>query len=328
MKALSLRALSGMKDIPCLLVEIEGHSRALLGKLSLHAPSSARDLLSHLYRDTTSSMLGLIGASRTPVEKQGIALERRIRDKIEALDSRHNMVIESIAELKQRSPLGVDSILTEQLMLTTLLQHSYHLTSKRHYHATGCVHVNAELSPILQGARAQAVTVAEHHFVNCPEIQLQLPDKPVRLTCIPSHVNFLLQEIFKNALHATLQQAQWDTSVSSVPIEVVVEDGPDAVRITTTDHGVGMSRDMAEQATHFLAQARNDPVSLTESQASYQPMSAPLAGLGAGLSLSKIYVGMFGGSLTVSSPGLGLGAVVQVQLPRNDQIEWRLPTEE
>ena len=55
-------------------------------------------------------------------------------------------------------------------------------------------------------------------------------------------------------------------------------------------------------------------------QATYQPMTAPLKGLGCGLCLSKIFMNQFGGDIHVISKGPGHGCKTSVILPKSADI--------
>lgn len=301
-----------------LLIELEGHKMA-------HKSTKARSLLQHLYRDTVSAM-DMLEASIKRNGTSSKSQSRLLSSKVAALDSRHNMVIESIAEVKQSSDVAsVDSMVRQQLKLMTLLQHTYHLTNERYFHETGCVHQNCDIIPILQGARSQARSVAEHHFVDIPDVLFNGAEQ-VKITLVPAHLNFAMQEVMKNALHATLLThhtiGHKEEDALLAPVQVLVEETDDALVITTRDEGIGMSSDALMRATTFLGGAKSNPMLLTESQASYQPMSAPLAGLGAGLSLSRVYCEMFGGVLNVHSAGEGKGCEVRIELPRDTSIPW------
>ena len=64
-----------------------------------------------------------------------------------------------------------------------------------------------------------------------------------------------------------------------------------------------------------------------DTHASYQPMPAPLRGLGAGFCLSRVFVRQFGGDLVLSSEGAMRGALAEYSLPIDPDIPER-PLEE
>ena len=59
---------------------------------------------------------------------------------------------------------------------------------------------------------------------------------------------------------------------------------------------------------------------LVDLQTSYQPVSAPLKGLGAGLCLSQIYARQFGGDVRLESSGLGRGVTCTILIPTSPDI--------
>ena len=57
-----------------------------------------------------------------------------------------------------------------------------------------------------------------------------------------------------------------------------------------------------------------------ETQASYQPSSDPLRGLGVGLCLATMYTTHFGGSISIKSDGRNRGTTVTINIPRDIDI--------
>jgi signal transduction histidine kinase len=106
-----------------------------------------------------------------------------------------------------------------------------------------------------------------------------------------------------------LQQIVWNLLSNAVKftppngrIELAVEETGGAVQISVTDTGVGID---AAFLPHVFERFRQADSSTTR----------PQAGLGLGLAIVRHLVDLHGGTVTVSSPGLGRGATFTVTLP-------------
>jgi signal transduction histidine kinase len=315
--------------------EFGGATQLQKGSIINNNSGTAVSLLEHLYKDTSMQIKRFVpenGGIRK--ESDGIggnitgkALERQLRDKIYDLDARHSMVIDSIADLKRASKCQhevIEEVLKRQLRLMVAIQHAYHLTQAKHYHPTGCVHIDADLISVLKGARAQARSVADHAFNMCPEINIvnqendAITDSMLLFPAfIPASLHFVVVELLKNAIHASMSKSLTAPS----PVVVKVFDSDDEVCIEVSDKGTGMTEAGVNQSTQFLESATVSSQQLVNEQASYQPMSLILLkGFGAGLSLSNEYIRMHGGKLAIHSE-LGKGTDVRIHLPKDSTIE-------
>ena len=84
-----------------------------------------------------------------------------------------------------------------------------------------------------------------------------------------------------------------------------------------------MKSDQLLHAFDFLHSSTIKPAALVDAQASYQPMSAPMKGLGVGLCMSKNYLTHFGGELMLVSTE-GQGTTATIILPKDTGIEERI----
>ncbi len=85
-------------------------------------------------------------------------------------------------------------------------------------------------------------------------------------------------------------------------VEVAVERRPDEVAIAVTDDGVGIAPAFLPHVFERYRQAESRP-------------TREHGGLGLGLSIAKHLVEMHGGTIEVSSDGVGKGAAFRVKLP-------------
>ena len=81
-----------------------------------------------------------------------------------------------------------------------------------------------------------------------------------------------------------------------------------------------MNNEQLHRAFDFLHSSTIKPATLVDTQASYQPMSSPMKGLGVGLFLSKTYLTHFGGELLLTSTPKQ-GTMATIVLPKDTSIE-------
>ena len=109
--------------------------------------------------------------------------------------------------------------------------------------------------------------------------------------------------MLKNAIFHTMESYENtynNINNTLVPsIEVELKDNKDLITISVRDEGDGLPKEKLDQVIQFLENATISQ--LVDENVSYQPMSSPLKGLGAGLCLTKQHMELFG-NLEIKSP--------------------------
>ena len=98
-----------------------------------------------------------------------------------------------------------------------------------------------------------------------------------------------------------INSAKYTPKGGSIALEVQVH--ADQVVIAVRDNGIGMPADLVESVFDLFAQAQ-------------RTSNRTAGGLGIGLALVKGIVELHGGTVTASSPGIGMGSEFRVVLPR------------
>lgn len=129
---------------------------------------------------------------------------------------------------------------------------------------------------------------AGHHALS-----IDLPDGPTLLVADATRITQVLSNLLNNAAKYTPQGGR-------IALSVRVE-GQQAV-ISVIDNGVGIAADSLPMLFEMFTQVGRN-------------LSRAQGGLGIGLSLVRWLVELHGGSVTASSPGVGLGSQFQVRLP-------------
>jgi pyruvate dehydrogenase kinase 2/3/4 len=130
----------------------------------------------------------------------------------------------------------------------------------------------------------------------------------------PTHLHYVLLELLKNAMRATMEKHEGNATGVIPPIQVVIADGTENedVVIKVSDEGGGISRSQMDSIWSYLYTTA-DP-SIQHNILADHSSDSPLAGLGYGLPISRSYVRYFGGDLhLLSMEGHGTDAFVYLK---------------
>jgi len=142
---------------------------------------------------------------------------------------------------------------------------------------------------------------------------------------IPRHASYMIQEVLKNALRATVER-HWDCATSPLgcfsgmdrqslpPVVVELQRGDAHVFIKVSDQGGGLSKEALQEAYQYgSSTAASQP-----SRAAKASWNSPdpnrmkaLAGFGFGLPLTKLHAQFFGGDVFMQAmPGHGTDVII------------------
>jgi len=219
----------------------------------------------------------------------------------------------------------------------------------------GTIDPLCQVTPVVEQAYESARFLCEQYYLSAPELEYTAYDHSKRsanlgpnelarekraddvsFVYVPSHLYHILFELFKNAMRATIENAGED-AISYEPIKVLVVKGREDVTIKVSDRGGGIPRSLRDHIFEYLYTTAPNPIltnsaeitdvsSLIGGGSGMSGMStAPLAGLGYGLPLSRLYARYFAGDLELySSEGWGTDAVIYLRALAGEAKE-RLP---
>jgi pyruvate dehydrogenase kinase 2/3/4 len=132
---------------------------------------------------------------------------------------------------------------------------------------------------------------------------------------IPTHVHYILLELLKNAMRATMEHWQNDL-MNLPPVTVIIADGTENedVVIKIMDEGGGIPRSQVDKIWSYLFTTASPSVQEAfigqkQRQDHLYTSTSPIAGLGYGAPMSRAYARYFGGDLDViSMEGYGTDA--------------------
>lgn len=181
--------------------------------------------------------------------------------------------------------------------------------------------INIRTSPydVVRQATIDATSMCKRTYGNAPEVIIK-GRLGLTFPYIPTYLHYILLELLKNAMRATMELHMASGGVSnitdSIPaVHVVIADGQDNedVVIKVADVGGGIPRSNMKKVWSYLFTTAAPEVQedFIGGDKDHDPSSSPLAGLGFGLPISRSYARYFNGELTIMSmEGFGTDAYV------------------
>jgi pyruvate dehydrogenase kinase 2/3/4 len=260
--------------------------------------------------------------------------EERFTRLIESVKQRHNNVVsimaKGIQELKQvlgsneLSPeirAFLDRFYMSRIGIRMLIgQHiAVHNGSRPGY--VGRICEKCSPAEVAQDATRNAQQLCLLHYTAAPEVVV-LGKTDLTLTYVPSHLHHMLFELLKNSMRAVAEHhgddpAQWP------PIRIILAEGQEDATIKVSDEGGGIPRSGVSRIWTYLYTTAAAPT-LDPGSPYYNDFQAPMAGLGYGLPISRLYARYFGGDLQVISME-GYGTDAYLHLKRLGNAEESLP---
>ena len=136
----------------------------------------------------------------------------------------------------------------------------------------------------------------------------------IKIVYVPSHLYHMLFELFKNSMRAIMEHHN-SSSENFSPITVTIVKGKEDVCIKMSDMGGGIPRSETEHLFKYMYSTAPRPSGGDHS-------SAPLAGYGYGLPISRLYAKYFHGDLhLLSCDGYGTDTIIYLKLLANEANE-------
>ncbi|XP_019363998.1 PREDICTED: pyruvate dehydrogenase kinase, isozyme 4 [Gavialis gangeticus] len=190
-----------------------------------------------------------------------------------------------------------------------------------HPQQIGSIDPCCDVVAVVHDAFESSRMLCDKYYLTSPELKLtqvngKVPGQAIHIVYVPSHLFHMLFELFKNAMRATIEYQENRSSLS--PIEVTVVLGNEDLTIKISDRGGGVPVRQVERLFSYLYSTAPRPV-MDDSH------SAPLAGFGYGLPISRLYAKYFQGNLNLYSiSGYGIDAVIYLKALSTDSVE-KLP---
>ncbi|CAG9536158.1 unnamed protein product [Cercopithifilaria johnstoni] len=264
-------------------------------------------------------------------------------EKVEKVMLRHENTIEEIAKgvIQLRQEYGVNIISDNKVQYSLdrlyfntisirILQHQHLVVfgtslpeSPRHI---GCIDPACDVAAVIVDAYDSARFICDGCYCDTPKLQFNsynsvTPGHPIAIATIPSYLYYIMFELFKNSMRATIDR--YSEFEKLPPVQVLATLGEEDLTIRMSDSGGGISRRKIDQLFRYSFSTAPPP-----ENGGHNPA---LAGCGYGLPLSRLYARYFHGDLMISSmEGYGTDAFLQYHLKpakqsRNKQSQTILP---
>lgn len=188
----------------------------------------------------------------------------------------------------------------------------------------GIIDTRCNVANLVKKAFDEAEIQCEQNYTIAPELDLQIHnsvdpskkpkknDSPIFIVYPPMQLKFILVELFKNAMRATIETKG---TFNVPPIQVLVAKGKTDVTIKISDEGGGIPHKVTTRMFHYLYSTAPRPAMKPTEHAAF-------AGYGYGLPLSRLYARYFHGDLIVNSyDGYGTDAIVYLKAKETEAGE-------
>eukprot|EP00090_Calanus_glacialis_P029236 TRINITY_DN4692_c0_g1_i1.p1 TRINITY_DN4692_c0_g1~~TRINITY_DN4692_c0_g1_i1.p1 ORF type:complete len:453 (-),score=153.19 TRINITY_DN4692_c0_g1_i1:116-1474(-) len=185
----------------------------------------------------------------------------------------------------------------------------------------GLVNLRMSLRDMVQRWASFVTEITEDKYGHCPSIKIS-GHTGVHFPYIEMPLDYILPELLKNAVRATIEQNSNLRGASLPPVHVVLASNKEDFIVKISDRGGGIPHELVDKVTNYnYTTAEDSTDKLMESNSIFGNMmdavnrttSGPMHGYGFGLPTSKAYAEYLGGSLKVL-PMQGLGTDVLLRL--------------
>ncbi|RLN26946.1 hypothetical protein BBJ28_00002478 [Nothophytophthora sp. Chile5] len=177
----------------------------------------------------------------------------------------------------------------------------------------GCICETTSPAEIALAAIDTARHMCLRQYGDAPEVELH-GHTDFSMPFVPSHLHHMLFEVIKNSMRAVVEFHGVDNEMP--PIKIVIADGEDNedVSIKISDEGGGIPRSSVSRIWSYLYTTANSEAFERLEAPNDFGGDSPLAGLGYGLPISRLFARYFGGDLQViSMEGYGTDAYLHLK---------------
>ncbi|CAF2403881.1 unnamed protein product [Rotaria sp. Silwood2] len=257
---------------------------------------------------------------------------RNFTETLVGIQRRHADVVPTFAraymEMEQTGPVDLieknhlqyfyDRIFMNRIGIRTLIyQHTFLFGNEfpQRPQQVGIIDPHCDVLSVVQDAYATAKNLFERALYRIPDIEISSYNArsnetgPVTVVYIPAHIYHIVFELLKNSLRATVERCGLDTKTYP-PVQVRIVKGHEDLTIEIADRGGGVPRSKLSQLFHYTYTTAPKP----QLDPSGDAKGTPIAGLGYGLPIARLYAKYFQGSLALASvEGLGTWAYISIK---------------
>uniref|UniRef100_A0A023FJQ5 Protein-serine/threonine kinase n=1 Tax=Amblyomma cajennense TaxID=34607 RepID=A0A023FJQ5_AMBCJ len=183
----------------------------------------------------------------------------------------------------------------------------------------GSIDRNCNVASIVEDAYENAKFLCDQYYLTSPGLVVEQcdvisPNSTICVDYVPSHLYHMLFELFKNSMRAVVEYHGTEAD-EFPPLKVLIARGREDLTIKLSDKGGGIPRSCIELLFQYMYSTAPQPSASGLN-------SAPLAGYGYGLPLSRLYARYFRGDLILTScEGYGTDALIYLKALSNEANE-------
>ncbi|OAQ28513.1 alpha-ketoacid dehydrogenase kinase, partial [Linnemannia elongata AG-77] len=239
----------------------------------------------------------------------------------------------------------LDDMIRARIGIRLIAEQAISLREQRHEHETssvetphddivGVVHTELRPADLIRTCASFVQELCDVNYGSSPEVVIN-GQTDITFTYVPVHLEYILCELLKNSVRATTKRPN---DFGHPPVEVTIAQGDHEVTIRIRDRGGGISREDFDAIFDYsFTTVKNENESSSEGSseddspygvdsifkgvsrlAMQAGLGGPIAGLGFGLPLTRIYAQYFGGDMNLISLQ-GYGCDVFLKLKQIDE---------
>eukprot|EP01061_Rhynchopus_euleeides_P023583 TRINITY_DN38334_c0_g1_i1.p1 TRINITY_DN38334_c0_g1~~TRINITY_DN38334_c0_g1_i1.p1 ORF type:complete len:537 (+),score=185.40 TRINITY_DN38334_c0_g1_i1:135-1613(+) len=270
-------------------------------------------LLRKIHRRYQESIVTL-GKGLYELKKDLLHMKVKIKDKKQEWEKVNDLIVSEFPELQEALDMYYAGRISAGFLIR---QHISMAAAKKRpprkgaENYIGLVCRKTDIYQVCKGAIEEAEAICEDQYGSHPEIILKRhAGDRVLIPHIPAHLHYILFELLKNSLRATVEAHGMDghryNCSETPPVEVTVCDDAslEDVSVRVSDQGGGIPRlNMEKVMSYMYTTAKVSQFEMMDdsSPAAAQTKKTPLAGFGYGLPISRLYAQHFDGDLRLLS---------------------------
>ncbi|KAJ3187260.1 hypothetical protein HK101_009411 [Irineochytrium annulatum] len=220
---------------------------------------------------------------------------------------------------KENATAFLDGMIHARIAIRVLAEH--HLALQEHVPGwIGIINTRLSPSTLLRSSSDYVQDLCEINYGTAPEFVINGHSETV-IAYISVHLEYIFMELLKNAYRATVEQSLKLGRKEHPPVEVTIGEGKEDVTIRIRDQGGGIPPHELQRVFEYsyttvpMTETDEGNIFASQSRLNMQTgVGGPIAGLGFGLPMSRIYAKYFGGLLELKSVG-GHGLDVFLCIP-------------
>ncbi|CAF1096635.1 unnamed protein product [Adineta steineri] len=265
---------------------------------------------------------------------------RKFTETLVEIRRRHANIVPTLAraymELEKAGPIDLieknrlqyfyDRFFMNRIGIRTLIyQHTLLFGNElpQHSQQAGIIDPYCDVASIVRDAYATAKQLFERASYPVPTIEISSHNvhenekNHVTFVYIPAHLYHIIFELLKNSLRATVERYGLDAK-EYPPVCIRIVKGHEDLTIQIADRGGGVPRSKLSQLFHYMYSTAPKP----NSDFTLDSKGTPIAGLGYGLPIARLYAKYFQGNLALSSvEGLGTWAYISIKAAAENASE-------